>query len=128
MHNGEDLLPSTILSFPAQNYDLPHLYSQVKQRTHNLLAISHWLHSKAVENRASGFQTRLSLNFLISFFFFFLQNFLFSKIKKITWTTLQNDTKIKQLKDIRNYLQYDTTAIKKNTNTTVQLPINLINN
>ena len=83
MHNGEDLLPSTILSFPAQNYDLPHLYSQVKQRTHNLLAISHWLHSKAVEGRASGFQTRLRLNFLISFCLQLLIKSCFAIVKKI---------------------------------------------
>ena len=34
----------------------------------------------------------------------------------------------KQLKEIRNYLQYDTNATKSNTNTTVQLQINLITN
>ena len=37
-----------------------------------------------------------------------------------TYTTLQYDTK-KKLKEIRNYLQYDTNATKKGTSTTIQL-------
>ena len=61
-------------------------------------------------------------------FFFFFINFFIFKNKKLHGLLYKTILKIKQLKDIRNYLQYDTNATRKNTNTTVQLQINLINN
>ena len=66
--------------------------------------------------------------FFFFFFFLLVKFFIFKNKKKLHGLLYKTILKIKQLKDIRNYLQYDTTATKKNTNTTVQLPINLINN
>ena len=70
--------------------------------------------------------------FFFFFFFFFpmqfylqLQHLLYLQYlyytNIYTCTTLQYDTKKKKLKKIRNYLQYNTNATKKDSSTTIQL-------